>query len=97
MLYIEKKHLEIIRKILKKYPYSFFVYGSRVKGNAKKFSDLDLCYKEKIPSKDLVNLVWEFQESDLPFKVELADWHTCPPRFKSRIEKDLIPFDLEAA
>ena len=95
MLNLEEKYLKIIREILKKYPYSFFVYGSRIKGNARKFSDLDLCYKENIPSKDIVNLEWEFEESDLPFKVEFIDWDICSSRFKERIEKDLTPLNLQ--
>jgi len=31
---IEKKHLEMVLQILLKYPYTFYAYGSRVKGNA---------------------------------------------------------------
>ena len=46
---IEKKHLEIVPQILRKYPYQFYAYGSRVKGKSKKYSDLDLCYREEIP------------------------------------------------
>jgi uncharacterized protein len=49
MLQIENKHREIIHNILKKYPYKFYAYGSRVKGTARKYSDLDLCFQEDIP------------------------------------------------
>ena len=49
MIQIENRHLEILRSILSKYPYKFYAYGSRVKGTAKKYSDLDLCYQEEIP------------------------------------------------
>ncbi len=49
MLQIESKHREIIQNILGKYSRKFYVYGSRVKGTAGKYSDLDLCFQEKIP------------------------------------------------
>jgi len=49
MLQIEKRHFEVLQSILDKYPYHFYAYGSRVKGTARKFSDLDLCYQENIP------------------------------------------------
>ena len=49
MLQIEKRHFEILQSILNKYPYYFYAYGSRVKGTARKFSDLDICYQENIP------------------------------------------------
>ncbi len=44
MIYVEKKHLKIIQDILTKYPYKFFAFGSRVRGDYKKLSDLDLCF-----------------------------------------------------
>jgi uncharacterized protein len=49
MLQMEIRHQEILRSILAKYPYKFYAYGSRVKNQAKEYSDLDLCYKEEIP------------------------------------------------
>jgi len=48
MLQLEKKHQKIVQEILSKYPYKFYAYGSRVKGTARKYSDLDLCYKGDI-------------------------------------------------
>ncbi|CAG8852651.1 40015_t:CDS:1, partial [Gigaspora margarita] len=50
------KHHEILKKILSKYPYQFYAYGSRVKGTARKFSDLDLCYQEQIPTRDITEI-----------------------------------------
>jgi hypothetical protein len=48
MLQMENRHQKIIQQILVKYPYKFYAYGSRVKGNARKFSDLDICYQEEV-------------------------------------------------
>ena len=49
MLQLEVRHQQIVEEILNKYPYSFYAYGSRVKGKAEKYSDLDLCYQTEIP------------------------------------------------
>jgi len=72
-LQLEEKDQKIIQQILSKYPYKFYAYGSRVKGTAKKYSDLDLCYQEEIPLSVISQLREEFTESDLPFEVELVN------------------------
>ena len=90
MIQLENKHQEIIQQILTKYPYRFFAYGSRVKGKAEKYSDLDLCYQEEIPLNILSRISEDFEESDLPFKVDLVAWKWMSPEFQNLIEKDLI-------
>ena len=70
---IEKKHLEIVPQILRKYPYQFYAYGSRVKETARKFSDLDLCYQENIPISITRKIKEEFEDSNLPFRVEIVN------------------------
>ena len=70
---MENRHLAIIKQILAKYPYKFYAYGSRVKGTARKFSDLDLCYQENIPSYKVVEIEGKLEESDLPFRIELVN------------------------
>jgi uncharacterized protein len=72
MLQLENKHQKIINQILTKYPYKFYAYGSRTKGNARKLSDLDLCYQEDIRDSLIYQIEEELKESDLPFIVELV-------------------------
>jgi uncharacterized protein len=72
MLQIESRDYQILKQILSKYPYKFYAYGSRVKGNARKFSDLDLCYQEDIPNSVISQIQAELEESDLSFIVELV-------------------------
>jgi hypothetical protein len=48
MLKLDPQHLQTINLILAKYPYQFAAFGSRVKGKAGKFADLDLCCKPEI-------------------------------------------------
>ena len=90
MLQIESKHREIIHSILSKYPYKFYAYGSRVKNQAKKYSDLDLCFYEKIPWNVLSHIEEDFEESDLPFKVDLVSWEWMNSGFQELIKEDLI-------
>jgi uncharacterized protein len=71
-LQINKTDYYILQSILSKYPYQFYAYGSRAKGTAKKYSDLDLCYQENIPSYKVVKLEEELENSDLSFMVELV-------------------------
>ena len=72
MLQLEPRHRQIIQQILSKYPYFFYAYGSRVKGTARRLSDLDLCYLENIPGAVIFQIEEELKESDLPFLVELV-------------------------
>jgi predicted nucleotidyltransferase len=70
-------------------------FGSRVHGhNLKPFSDLDLCIKavDPLPPALLSGLKAALEDSALPFKVDLAEWHTMTPEFRNRIAADLTPF-----
>ena len=73
MFQLEERHQKIIQQILSKYPYHFYAYGSRVKGAARKLSDLDLCYYDNIPDAAVFQIEEKFKESDLPFFVELVN------------------------
>jgi uncharacterized protein len=72
-LQMNKIDRKILQRILSKYPYKFYAYGSRVKGTARKFSDLDLCYQENIPDSLVFEIKDELTESNLPFIVELVN------------------------
>ena len=89
-LQLEPKHWNIIQQILSKYPYKFYAYGSRVKGTARKFSDLDLCYQEDMPLSVISQIEEELEESDLPFSVELVNWKHMRPKFRELISSDLV-------
>jgi len=89
MLQIETRHLEIINSILSKYPYTFYAYGSRVKGTGRKYSDLELCYREEIPWNVLSHIQEDLENSNLPFKVDLIAWNWMSPEFQELIKQDL--------
>lgn len=87
-LQLESRHAKILQAILAKYPYQFYAYGSRVKGVANKYSDLDLCYYD-VPRQEISKLREELTKSNLPFFVELVAWKKMRPTFREAISKDL--------
>lgn len=72
----------MIKNILKKYPYQFYVFGSCVKGTHHNLSDFDLCFMEKIPDAVLTKIKGDFEDSDLLFQVDLVDFKRCSDAFK---------------
>jgi hypothetical protein len=90
MIQIEVWDYQTLQKILSKHPYKFYAYGSRAKGTARKFSDLDLCYQQETPAPTIAEIRWEFTESNLPFLVELVAWKHMRPAFQQLIKKDLV-------
>lgn len=90
MIHIDSDDLVILHSILDKYKYTFYAYGSRVKGTHRKFSDLDLCIMEPISDLDMFYLKEAFEESDLPFKIDVRRWNDMSEDFQAIIQDDLV-------
>ena len=86
---IEQEHLTIIKGILLEFlpGVEVRVFGSRIKGAFKSWSDLDLAIvgKARIDPKILTRLNGAFEESDLPYRVDLLDWNSISPEFRELI------------
>ena len=87
---IEDSDFKILKGVLKKYPYKFYAYGSRVKGKARKYSDLDIYCKEKMKEMDLIELKMELEDSNITIKVDVLDVDSCTSEFREIIEKELV-------
>lgn len=91
MIDISEKNLKIVLDILKQFVPSceVRVFGSRYKGNAKKYSDLDLVIvgSEKINWEIISDIKEAFQESDLTFRVDVIDWNDIEDYFREIIIK----------
>ena len=91
---VRPDHLSIIQTILKSLiPMQRVVaFGSRVNGNAKATSDLDLCImsNDRIPFESLGHLRDEFSLSDLPYKVDVIDWTAITPEFRKIVSENNI-------
>lgn len=92
---LEIRHKQIIDDIIKKYPVTVYAFGSRVKATARPLSDLDLCIKDPIEKSILRQMQDDFEESDLPFKVDIILWDDVSHIFQKNIEKDLILFKAD--
>ena len=66
-----------------------WVYGSRAKWTSRPQSDLDLVvFTTPEQSRGVGNLREAFEESDLPFRVDLFVWDEVPERFREPIEAE---------
>jgi predicted nucleotidyltransferase len=77
---------QIVRRILADQEEAF-IFGSRAKGNHRQFSDLDICIKNAtaVPDHVLSMLKSAFQESDLPYTVDIVDFNKISDDFRSLI------------
>jgi type I restriction enzyme S subunit len=91
---IRPEHWVIVAGILRNYVphYDVWAFGSRAKGTAKPFSDLDLAVIAAEPlALDLrAALADEFTESDLPWKVDVVDWASTSDVFREVIKRDKV-------
>jgi type I restriction enzyme S subunit len=85
---------EIVRRVLANHvpQYEVWAFGSRTKGTAKKYADLDLVIITEHPLGLSVSasLNDDFAESDLPIKVDVVDWATTSEVFRRIIESDKV-------
>ena len=89
----------IIKDILKKYltkDCKAYVFGSRAKSSSLHGSDLDLALecKEEIEFKKLSKIKIDFEDSRLPYMVDVVDLQAVKGYFKEMIEKEIIEFPL---
>jgi predicted nucleotidyltransferase len=65
------------------------LFGSRVRGTARRYSDIDLALvgAGPLPDRDLAAARDAFADSDLPCRVDLVDWHAISPEFRRVIEE----------
>lgn len=89
---LTEKEANIVNEILRPYfaKYDFYYYGSRVKGGFRPLSDLDILIKSNsdINLNEIDEIKEKFDESDLPFVVNLA--YDVDENFYNLIVCDLI-------
>jgi predicted nucleotidyltransferase len=90
MIDLPEASLAEVRRILAVHlpaGYEVRVFGSRVRGGAHPYSDLDLVLvgKDRISETILIALKDAFSESDLPICVDVLDWQALSERFQKAI------------
>jgi type I restriction enzyme S subunit len=93
---IRAEDLEIVKAILAAHlqrSAKVWVFGSRATRKAKRFSDLDLALDLGHPMslEEGGTLADSFENSDLPYKVDLVDLQTADPAFCALIRAESIP------
>ncbi len=92
---IRPDHLQIVQNILHKHlqnNITVWVFGSRATWQTKDSSDLDLALEgqQKIEHNILLDLESDFEQSDLPWRVDIVDTHAITPTFAKIIDKDKV-------
>jgi predicted nucleotidyltransferase len=86
---LKSAHMETVCAILSRHLAGREVraFGSRVRGVAKPYSDLDLTVlgEQPLPIATMADLAEDFAESDLVFKVDIVDWATTIESFRKVI------------
>jgi len=88
---LAERDIQTIQDIFCKYPEVLVVhiFGSRAKGTSKPGSDIDLAIMNKLAgTKVVLRLNNDFEESSLPYKVDLVDFHSLTnPSFIDHIKR----------
>lgn len=94
MIDVSSDHLAEVKAILREHVPECEVraFGSRVQGTAKPYSDLDLAVVGAgvLDIKRLYRLREAFQESVLPFRVDVLDWWAVSESFRAVISKKYV-------
>ncbi len=80
-----------IKSIIDK-KFRVFLFGSRARNTNLKYSDIDLCLRGDtvIPDIEMGNFKEHFQQSNIPYMVDLVDYHAISQGFREQIEKDWV-------
>lgn len=89
---MDEHHYQIVKKILNHYNVKTMIFGSRAKGTAKKFSDLDLVLLDPVEGRKLTSIKSDLEESNLPYKVDIIQWNELDQNFQNHIKNDLKEF-----
>jgi type I restriction enzyme S subunit len=100
MIDLKAEHLNVIKSLLAEVVPGMEVraFGSRVTGQARDYSDLDLVIvgRTKIDRPTLSRLEEAFAASDLPFRVDVLDWQRLSKSFRRVIEQAYVIPQREA-
>lgn len=89
---VQEKIIQIILKYFPSEDVEIFLFGSFAQKKARPSSDIDLCLKckEKINYSILLNIKSDFDESNLPYKIDLIDYHFVSKEFIEIALKECI-------
>ena len=93
MIDLEDRYIDFIKNTIMQHlkEYKLYIFGSRVKNRAKKYSDVDIA----IDSKELTpaiksHLEFIFEDSTFPYEVDIVDLNKISDSFKNLIQNELV-------
>jgi predicted nucleotidyltransferase len=94
---ITPEHHQIVHGILNRHlpkPCTVWAFGSRANHTAQAYSDLDLACDagKKLEYDTITQLKVAFEESRLPYTVDVVDHHRIEPYFKRIIDHQKVLF-----
>lgn len=93
MVNLEDKYIKLLKEIISKYlvNYQLYLYGSRAKGTARRFSDVDIAINSlELNSLILSKIKFDIEESTIPYSVDILDYNSISEDFKNLISSSLI-------
>lgn len=97
VLDLESRYVDFIKSTVRSELKNaeIFIFGSRVQGKSKPYSDVDIALKstEEIPFEKILMLKVKFEESTFPYKVDIVDLNTLDENFLNIIQSDLYKID----
>lgn len=93
MIDLEEKYIDFIKNTISSmiHNYKLYVFGSRAKNRARKYSDIDLAIdSQELTPQIKTKLEFTFENSTLPYEVDIINLNDIDNKFKDLIQKDLI-------
>ncbi|GHS93432.1 hypothetical protein AGMMS50276_03890 [Synergistales bacterium] len=91
MIYVSPKERTMILDIIKTHApdCEVRVFGSRYKGNNRPYSDIDLVFvgNEELNVSRIGDIRESFEESNLPYRVDVLDWNATSEKFREVINR----------
>lgn len=93
MIDLEQKYIDFIKQSVSSClkNYKLYIFGSRVKNKAKQYSDIDIAIdSNELTGEIKTKLAFIFENSTIPYEVDIVDLNNVSDTFKSLIKQDLI-------
>jgi predicted nucleotidyltransferase len=72
-----------------------WIFGSRARGDHKRFSDIDVLFElasgAPLPPGWLATVLESLEESSLPYKVDVVNWSELAESYRESVLRDRVP------
>lgn len=93
MIDLNPKYIEFIKNTVGSVlsDFELYIFGSRARGNAKEYSDIDIAIKSaELNNKTKSQLEFLFEDSTLPYEVDIINLGNISEQFKKVILDNLV-------